>query len=161
LEHHTLELRGHAAAAPSPRSVSAAPSRSAEGQRTYSSGGAIEGIDDSAGPVPALERTRLVAELLDDAIPIPLVDRRIGLDPLIGLLPGAGDAVAGAISLYIVAEALVAGVPASTLSRILLHVLVDVAIGAIPIVGDVFDALWKANRRNVSLLAEHFDAAGE
>lgn len=118
-------------------------------------------MDDPAGLPPALERTRLVAELLDDAIPVPLTDRRIGLDPLIGLLPVAGDAVTAAASLYIVAEAAVAGAPASTLSRMLLNVLLDVTVGSIPVVGDVFDAFWKANRRNVSLLEQHFDAAGE
>jgi hypothetical protein len=117
-------------------------------------------MSGSPRPPPALERTRLVADLLDNAIPIPLTDRRIGLDPLIGLLPVAGDVVTAAVSLYIVAEAALAGVPASVLSRMLLNVFLDVALGSIPLVGDVFDAVWKANVRNVALLERHFEADG-
>lgn len=103
----------------------------------------------------AHERTQSVAQLLDNAIPIPGTDYRIGLDPLIGILPVSGDVVTGVIGLYIVAEAGLVGAPRNVLARMLGNILVDVAIGSIPAVGALFDAAWKANVRNVELFEEH------
>lgn len=103
----------------------------------------------------AIRRTRTVAQLLDDAIPIPGTNYRIGLDPLIGLLPISGDIVTGLIGLYVVAEAALVRAPLALLVRMLVNLALDVVIGAIPVVGDIFDAVWKANVRNVELLEEH------
>jgi hypothetical protein len=103
----------------------------------------------------ALERTRTVARLLDEAIPVPGTDYRIGLDPLIGLLPVSGDVVTGAVGLYIVAEAARVGAPRDVLGRMVGNIAIDVAIGSIPAIGDLFDAAWKANVKNVELFEEH------
>jgi hypothetical protein len=103
-------------------------------------------------PHPAVRRTERAAWLLDECIRIPLTDRRFGLDPLIGLLPYVGGAVTLLFSLYIVVEALVAGVPRRTIALMLVNVGLDAAIGFVPIVGDLFDATWKANVRNKALL---------
>ena len=103
----------------------------------------------------ALDRVRRAATLLDEAIRVPGTDFRIGADPLLGVLPVSGDIAAGAISMYIVAEAARLGVPPEKLTRMLLNVGVDVAGGSVPVLGLAVDAFWKANRRNVTLLERH------
>jgi hypothetical protein len=112
-----------------------------------------ERIDDLPPSVDraAVGRMRFVARVLDDSVRIPGTGVRIGLDPLLGLLPVVGDAVSGVLSLYIVAESARLGVSYRALARMLAHIGIDVAGGSIPVVGDLFDAAWKANTRNVSL----------
>jgi len=100
----------------------------------------------------ALRRLDRLANVLDTWIQVPFLRTRIGLDGLIGLVPGIGDAATGAVSLYIVAEAWRLGVPVTTILRMLGNVGVDTVIGAIPLFGDLFDFAYKANRRNVELL---------
>lgn len=99
----------------------------------------------------AVERMQLVAGLLDEAIRVPGTDVRVGLDPLVGIVPGVGDALSGAISLYVVLESARLGVSYATLLRMLANVAVDVAGGSVPYVGVAFDAFWKANVRNLEL----------
>lgn len=99
-------------------------------------------------------RVTRLADLLDNSIRIPVINYRIGLDPLIGLIPGAGDAVSLGFSGYILFEAWRMGIPGHTLLRMIVNVLFDFAGGSIPLVGDVFDAVFKANRRNVKLLTD-------
>jgi hypothetical protein len=106
---------------------------------------------------PALRRTGLVAHLLDSAVRVPGTERRVGIDPLIGLIPGYGDAFAAALSLYVVGEAALAGAPKGTLLRMCVNVTVDALVGTVPVLGDFFDAGWKANERNVALLEAHID----
>ena len=103
----------------------------------------------------ALKRIRSISHLLDNAIAIPGIGYRIGLDPLVGLLPGGGDLMTGLISIYIVAEAARLGVPAATLGRMGLNILVELVVGTMPMVGDLFDAVWKANAQNVALVERH------
>ncbi|AUV81541.1 DUF4112 domain-containing protein [Salinigranum rubrum] len=100
---------------------------------------------------PGLRRARHVATLLDDAVTIPVVNVKVGLDALVGLLPLSGDLAAAVLSLYIVFEAVRSGVPRSVVARMLLNIAVDAAVGSVPVVGDLFDVVWKANRRNVTL----------
>lgn len=110
-------------------------------------------------PTPAdraLARTRRLAYLLDESIPVPGIGR-IGLDPLIGLVPGVGDAAGALLSGYVVLEAARLGASGSVLLRMLLNVAVEALVGTIPGVGDLFDAGWKANARNARLLAEYLE----
>ena len=100
----------------------------------------------------ARERINRVAWLLDNSIPIPGLKFRIGIDALIGLLPGVGDVIGVLLSSYIVREAARAGVPSSVLARMVLNVAIEGVVGMIPFAGDVFDAVWKANQRNAGLL---------
>lgn len=93
-----------------------------------------------------------LAYWLDSAIRVPGTNWRIGFDGLIGLIPGVGDLIAGALSSYLVAQALRLGAPVSILFRMALNVLLEVIVGVIPVVGDVFDFAFKANKRNVVLL---------
>jgi hypothetical protein len=97
-------------------------------------------------------RLRRLSYLLDNSIPIPGTPFRIGLDSIIGLIPGVGDLVGGAFSLYIILEAAKLGAPRSLLGRMGWNVAVDVLVGAVPLLGDLFDAGWKANVRNLALL---------
>jgi hypothetical protein len=99
-----------------------------------------------------LERLRRYAELLDDGIRIPGTRFRIGLDPILGLVPGLGDMVGAALSVAIIWEAARRGVPTITLVRMGMNVVIDAGLGSVPVAGDVFDFLWKANRSNIALL---------
>jgi hypothetical protein len=95
---------------------------------------------------------------MDSAFEIPGTRFRIGLDALIGLVPGAGDMVGSVVSGYIMLESMRLGAPTSLLFRMLFNVVVDSLVGSIPGAGDVFDAFWKANNRNMKLLEQHFEA---
>jgi hypothetical protein len=105
-------------------------------------------------------RVRTLARLLDNAIVIPGTNWRIGLDPIIGLIPGVGDMIGAVLSGYIVLEAVRAEVPTFTLARMLVNVGIDTLLGSVPALGDVFDAAWKSNVMNVALLERHLVAAG-
>lgn len=108
-------------------------------------------------PNGALRRVQLIATVLDDAIRIPGTDLRIGIDPIIGLMPGVGDLLGGVASLYIILEAARAGAPASVLARMAANVGIDTLVGSIPVLGDAFDFGWKSNTRNARLLARHLE----
>ena len=113
----------------------------------------------AAGPDRrSIERLRQLAFLLDDRFRIPGTSYRIGLDGLIGLVPGFGDAATTLLSLYIVLGARRLGVPVTKLGRMGLNVGLDAVLGAVPLVGDLFDVAWKANRRNLALLLDHLEA---
>ena len=97
----------------------------------------------------------LLAHLLDDWFRIPGTPIRLGLDGLIGLIPGLGDALAGLASCILIFAAWIRGVPFVTLVRMLVNVALEVSIGAVPFFGDIFIVAWKANRRNYRLLTRH------
>ena len=106
---------------------------------------------DAATPVD-LQRLRDLSHLLDDSIRVPGTDYRIGIEPLIGLLPVVGDAVGVAISAYVLAVAARSGVPRATVARVAFVLWLDAVVGSVPLVGDLFDAYWKANLRATHLL---------
>jgi hypothetical protein len=97
----------------------------------------------------------LLAWLLDNSIPIPGTRRRVGLDAVVGLVPGLGDIVSGGLGLLVVARAVQRGLPNVVLARMVANVALDFAIGSIPIIGDAFDLWYKSNARNVSLLRRY------
>jgi hypothetical protein len=102
-----------------------------------------------------LRRLERLAIVLDSAIVVPGTNLRFGVDALLGLFPGGGDVVGAALSGYIVYESWRLGVPASGLARMIGNVLTDTLLGAVPIAGDLFDAAWKANLRNIGILRGH------
>lgn len=108
---------------------------------------------------PALARVRRLAHLLDDSIRIPGVGR-IGVDPLLGLVPGVGDAAGSVLSLYILVEAARLGASRAVLLRMAVNIGVETLLGAVPALGDLFDAGWKANARNVRLLNDYLERPG-
>jgi hypothetical protein len=108
-----------------------------------------------------IARIDALSTLLDTAFVFPGTHIRFGLDALIGLIPGVGDAITTALSLYIVREARALGAPRLLVARMIANVVVDGVVGAVPFVGDAFDVAWRANRRNMALLLDHLDQAGE
>jgi len=80
---------------------------------------------------------------------------------MIGLIPGIGDVITTAMSLYIVGEARALGAPRHLILRMLANVALDGVVGAVPLLGDAFDVMWRANRRNIALLRNHLIARGE
>jgi hypothetical protein len=99
-----------------------------------------------------VQRLRRVGWLLDSSIPIPGTRYTLGIDQLIGLVPGIGDLAGGFLSLYIIVEAARMGVPRGVLLRMGWNVAVDTLVGEVPILGDLFDIGFKANIRNLALL---------
>jgi hypothetical protein len=104
-----------------------------------------------------IARLDALANLLDTALIIPGINMRFGLDALIGLVPGIGDAITTAMSLFIVYEARALGAPRHLILRMIGNVALDGMIGAVPLVGDAFDVMWRTNRRNVRLLQNWLD----
>jgi hypothetical protein len=106
-------------------------------------------------PAARLARIRRIAWLVDAAFRLPFTRFRFGLNSLIGVAPGAGDAVLGLLSLYIIQQAHTLGVPRHRLMRMLGNVAIEVAGGSVPILGDVFDVVLKANIRNIRIIEDH------
>ena len=98
------------------------------------------------------ERLNFLAWLLDSSIPIPGTSLTIGLDAVIGLFPFIGDLIGVLASSFILAEANRMGVGRTILARMAFNVAIEGVVGIVPIFGDVFDAAWKANQKNVRLL---------
>ncbi|HLH36032.1 MAG TPA: DUF4112 domain-containing protein [Alloacidobacterium sp.] len=105
----------------------------------------------------ANENLDMLAHVLDDWFRIPGTPIRFGLDGIIGLVPWAGDVLAGLASCVMIVAAWFRGVPYVTLTRMVVNLGIDVIIGSIPLLGDAFDIAWKANRRNYALLSRHLE----
>ena len=120
----------------------------------------IERMDTRTPPDDA-DTVRRLARTLDAAVRIPGTNIRVGLDALLGLIPGIGDAVGAALSGYIVLAAARLGLPKSVIARMLLNLGIDTVVGAVPIVGDIFDVAFRANTRNVALIESSLAAPRE
>jgi hypothetical protein len=107
--------------------------------------------------IKRVQRLRQLARLLDEAITIPGTSKKIGLDPIIGMIPGGGDTVGMILSAYIVVEAALLGLPKATLLKMVSNILIDATVGTVPLVGDLFDVVSKANTRNIKLLDAHVE----
>lgn len=99
-----------------------------------------------------LRRLERLSQVLDTAMRVPGTNVRIGLDGLLGFIPGVGDALGAVLSSYIILEAARLGFPKSVLLRMIGNVALETLVGAVPLLGDLFDIAWKANSRNVALL---------
>ena len=106
-----------------------------------------------------LAQLKSLSRLLDDSIPIPGTSYRIGLDPVVDLLPGIGDLLGLVASSYILLAAYRLGIPRVALARMAFNIAIDGIVGAVPVLGPVFDAGWKANTRNVALIEAHLGSA--
>ena len=145
----------------------AAPGSRTEGSRTelltrpaVRIAGTPEGRDPRPPGLPPgqearLMRVRAVADFLDNSLKIPGVGFPIGWDSVIGLVPGVGDAVTGTLAVWIILQAHQLGVPKRTLVRMLGNAGIDIAGGTIPGLGDAFDVIFKANRKNLRLIEQH------
>ena len=99
--------------------------------------------------------------LMDDFIRLPVIGWRVGLDALVGLIPGFGDTATSLVSFYILVSAVRYRVPKVTLLRMGMNLGIDYVVGALPIVGDLFDAWWKSNQQNVELLSKRATVSAE
>ena len=124
--------------------------------------GELLGADDGSTDSPEghLEMLRLLSRWMDTVFEVPVVGWRFGIDPIIGLVPVLGDVVTSFISLYILAVAQHYKIPASTKLRMGLNIAADYFIGAIPVLGNLFDFAWKANDANFKLLERSIAAEG-
>jgi hypothetical protein len=100
----------------------------------------------------SLDRYRDLARLYDDAFRVPILGIRIGIDALIGLIPGVGDMAGGILGGYGLVVGYRLGAPFPVMLRMLLNIAIDVLIGSVPLLGDIFDAVWKSNTKNRRLL---------
>lgn len=116
----------------------------------------------SAGPgrEDAVRRMEAVAHVLDTAFVIPGTRQRVGIDAIIGLVPGIGDAVTTLLSSYVIWEARQLGLPKHVIARMLLNLGIHGVVGSIPLVGDVFDAFFRVNRRNMRIVRAHLEREG-
>ena len=116
-------------------------------------------VESTVSSARRLSRLKKLAWAVDGAFRIPGTRFRFGLNSLIGATPAAGDIILAGISLYIVNEARLLGVPGDKIARMLANVGIEVVAGAVPILGDVFDMGFKANLRNIAIIEEHIRAS--
>ena len=97
---------------------------------------------------------------MDDMFRVPVLGSRVGLDPLLGLIPGLGDTITSLVSFYILVAAVRYRVSKITLLRMGVNIAIDYVVGSLPVVGDVADAWWKSNRMNLDLLRKRATVSG-
>jgi len=113
----------------------------------------------TAGPAraDAVRRMELMAKILDNAFLIPGTNQRVGIDAIIGLIPGLGDVATTLLSSYVIWEARNLGVSRVAIGRMLTNLAIHATVGAIPIVGDIFDAFFRVNQRNMRIVRAHLE----
>lgn len=114
---------------------------------------------NTAERLATLNRIRKLSRLMDTAIGIPGTKFRIGLDPIFGLVPGAGDIISTAFSAYIIYLATRFSLPAEDIKKMLFNIGLEAVVGTVPLVGDMFDAYYKSNIRNLAILEQHLQKA--
>jgi hypothetical protein len=117
-----------------------------------------DGAEDLRGRIERLDR---LSRLLDIAFVVPGTNIRFGVDAILGLIPVVGDWAGVALSSLVILEAARIGAPAGLLARMVGNVVIEGVFGSVPVVGDVFDVFWRANRRNLALLRRHLSREGQ
>ncbi|MUG99955.1 DUF4112 domain-containing protein [Scytonema sp. UIC 10036] len=110
---------------------------------------------DSAKRIATLNRIRKLSRLMDTSLRIPGTGFRIGIDPIIGLIPGAGDLISTGFSAYIIFLAARFNLPPQDLAQMIFNITLEGVVGTVPLVGDLFDAFYKSNIRNLAILERH------
>ncbi|MBD2232981.1 DUF4112 domain-containing protein [Phormidium tenue] len=110
---------------------------------------------DTASQLRNLNRIRRISRLMDTAFKIPVLGLKVGWDPVLGLIPGLGDLIATAVSAYVIVLAARFGLPRGILAQMVLNIGLEAVVGTVPLVGDLFDAFYKSNVRNLKLLEAH------
>ncbi|MBE7384004.1 MAG: DUF4112 domain-containing protein [Leptolyngbya sp. SIO1E4] len=108
-----------------------------------------------------LNRIRRLSRLMDTAFKIPGLKLKVGLDPIIGLIPGGGDLVTAVISVYIIFLATRFRLPKRVLGQMVLNIVLEAIVGTVPLLGDVFDVFYKSNIRNLDLLEAHLQTQAQ
>ena len=109
------------------------------------------------GQTARIEGFRRAAHYLDSAFQVPGTSYRVGLDPILGLIPGIGDLVSPLFTIGILWQAHDLGIPRVVQVRMIFNVAIDAFLGVVPVIGDLFDFAWKANAKNLALLERHAD----
>lgn len=157
---------GYPSSSPSESDTSAGSLLGLERPRSETVRGSRSTLSESSARVMAaaspsdeatLRRVRAVSKLLDEAFRIPGTNYRIGIDPILGILPVAGDAIPTALSFYPIVEAYRVDAPTSMLAKMATLVAIDAVVGSIPVIGTLFDAVWKANMWNLRMLERHIE----
>ena len=151
------ELSGRAAGTPLGHAAGRATQAAASGFTHFGAYAASRGMSEADARREFTESIERIAKLMDSAVRIPIIGP-VGLDALLGLFPVAGDATSAAVSVMLIARSIKYGVPRELIARMLANVLFDLAIGSIPIAGDLADLWFRANLRNVELLREYLKA---
>jgi hypothetical protein len=118
-------------------------------------------IEQAQRSITVDEGLERLAWLMDDLIRVPGLNWRFGLDALVGLIPGFGDTATSLASFYILASAVRYRVPKITLLRMGLNIGIDYLVGSLPLLGDLFDAWWKSNQKNIALLRKRATVSAE
>ncbi len=108
-------------------------------------------------PISVSRRIEMLEHVLERAIALPGLRRKVGLDSVVGLVPVAGDVISAALGMYIVWEARNLGMPKWQLARMTANVGIDTLLGAIPLAGDLFDFVFRSNSRNLRIIRKHMD----
>jgi hypothetical protein len=104
-----------------------------------------------------LNRIRRLSYLMDSSFRIPFVGWKVGLDPILGIIPGVGDLISTVVSVYIVSLAIRFNLPTTKVIQMLLNVGIETLLGIVPVLGDIFDAYYKSNIRNLEILEKHLN----
>ena len=115
------------------------------------------GLPVGRDPAAVRQRIEALEQMLERAFTVPGINRPIGLDAIVGLVPVVGDVITAAMGAYIIWEANNLGLPKWMLWRMGGNLLFDSAVGAIPVAGDVFDFLFRSNTRNLRIIKRHLD----
>ncbi|MGB3135713.1 MAG: DUF4112 domain-containing protein [Nodosilinea sp.] len=110
---------------------------------------------DTAAQLRNLNRIRRISRLMDTAFKIPVLGVKVGWDPVFGLIPGLGDLIATAVSAYVIVLAARFHLPKGLLAQMIFNIGLEAVIGTVPLLGDLFDAFYKSNLRNLKLLEAH------
>ncbi|HZG40949.1 MAG TPA: DUF4112 domain-containing protein [Nodosilinea sp.] len=110
---------------------------------------------NTASQLRNLNRIRRISRLMDTAFKVPVLGLKVGWDPVLGLIPGLGDLIATAISAYVIVLAARFGLPRGILAKMVLNIGLEAVVGSVPLLGDLFDAYYKSNVRNLKLLEAH------
>ena len=117
----------------------------------------VDAAASNASPSEVMENLDQFAYWMDDCIRIPGLNVRVGLDPIIGLVPGWGDVAGAMISCYVPYQAYRTGAPPSLIFTMLALIVAEATVGVVPVVGDLVDALVKSNKINVRMLRDHLE----
>ena len=117
--------------------------------------GDVVGLSRAERFAAAERRIGRVTHVLDELVSVPGTPIKVGLDPVIGVIPIAGDAFAALVGVWVILEASRFGIPRVVLGRMVANLVVDLGIGAIPLIGDAYDLVFRSNSRNLDLFRRH------
>jgi hypothetical protein len=155
MAHHVERALNELANSAVAARVGATAARVATGRLTHLGAyAAAAGLSEDAARAQFQRSIGRISKTMDSAIKLPVVGG-VGLDALLGLFPVAGDTISAAISISLIARSVRYGIPREIITKMLANVLVDLLLGAVPLIGDLADIWFKANERNVALLREY------